>query len=371
MTKPNSSSLTIALASALAVPTGNGVPEWLHLLPAEGDVRTNDGRGPYKVADLDTIIAASLPAGGKLVLDENHSTDLAAPKGAAAPARGWIVELQRRADGLWGRVEYTRQGRQMMEDGEYRGVSPVIAHRKDGTIVAIRRASLVNEPNFVELKALHAAETRQDHQEKTSMNFMEQLAKALGLGEDAGEEEILAALKKAVEKPEGDIDKVEEKVREATQAKLSPIATALGLDDDADETAIQSAIGTLKAGGDKAGQLVTALQSKVTALEDARKSDLATAFVDGAIREGRAGLKPQRDEYIALHMENPERAEKLIGAMPKVGGQVNFGDVPGSTEADPVQIAAQATAYQKKIAEEGGEIDFATAVMAVEEGKHK
>ena len=70
-------------------------------------------------------------------------------------------------------------------------------------------------------------------------------------------------------------------------------------------------------------------------------------------------------------MENPERAEKLIGAMPKVGGQVNFGDVPGSTEADPVQIAAQATAYQKKIAEEGGEIDFATAVMAVEEGKHK
>ena len=371
MTKPNSSSLTIALASALAVPTGNGVPEWLHLLPAEGDVLTNDGRGPYKVADLDTIIAASLPAGGKLVLDENHSTDLAAPKGAAAPARGWIVELQRRADGLWGRVEYTRLGRQMMEDGEYRGVSPVIAHRKDGTIVAIRRASLVNEPNFVELKALHAAETRQDHQEKTSMTFMEQLAKALGLGEEAGEEDILAALKKALEKKEGDIDGVEDKVREAAQAKLSPIAAALGLGDDADETAIQSAIGTLKTGGDKAGELVTALQSKVTALEDARKSDVATAFVDGAIREGRAGLKPQRDDYIALHMENPERAEKLIQAMPKVSGQVNFGDVPGSTEDDPLELANQATAYVKKCAEEGREVDFATAVMTVQEGKHK
>jgi len=369
MTNTTASKTSLALMSGLRLPEGEGVPEWLHLLPAEGPVRTNDGRGPYRVADIAAIIEASLQAGTKLVLDENHSTDLAAPKGGEAPARGWIVELQRRTDGVWGRVEWTTRGRQIMEDREYRGVSPVIAHRKDGTIVAIRRASLVNEPNFVELTALH----QQDHQEKPSMTFMEQLAKALGLGESASEEEILDALKKALEKPKGDTDAVEKAVNEAAQSTIQPIATALGLDDDADLTAIQSAIGTLKTGSDKAGQLVNALQSRVETLETDRKRDAATAFVDGAIREGRAGVKPQRDLYITMHMENPERAQSIVGALPQIAGQMAFDkdSVASDGVEDPLELAAHATSYQKKLASEGREIDFASAVMAVQEGKHK
>ena len=94
---------------------GDGVPEWVHLLPA-GEVRTQDGRGPYRAADVAALMAASLPEGGKLVLDENHSTDLAAPKGASAPAMGWIVELQARSDGIWGRVDWTGAGRRLVED---------------------------------------------------------------------------------------------------------------------------------------------------------------------------------------------------------------------------------------------------------------
>ena len=43
----------------------------------------------------------------------------------------------------------------------------------------------------------------------------------------------------------------------------------------------------------------------------------------------------------------------------------------GSTEDDPLELANQATAYVKKCAEEGREVDFATAVMTVQEGKHK
>ena len=31
-------------------------------------------------------------------------------------------------------------------------------------------------------------------------------------------------------------------------------------------------------------------------------------------------MKPQRDLYIAMHQENPQRTETLIGAMAKVGG---------------------------------------------------
>ena len=203
------------------------------------------------------------------------------------------------------------------------------------------------------------------------MTFMEQLAKALGLGESASEEDILAALKKALAEPEGDIDAVEKAVKEAAQSTISPIAKDLGLDEGADLVAIQSAIGALKTGSDKAGEIVTAMQSRLDALETDRKKDTATAFVDGAIREGRAGLKPQRDEYIAMHMENPDRAKKLIGALPKVGGPVNFEQDVIEELDDPVQLAAQATAYQKKLADEGTEIDFGSAVTAVTEGKHK
>nr|WP_277991045.1 phage protease [Sphingomonas panni] len=123
-------------------------------MPA-GEIATADGRGPYRVKDVQTVLAASARA-GKLVIDENHSTDLASPKGLPAPARGWIVQLQSRATGIWGRVEWTDTGKRMMADRQYAGISPVIKHDSSGTISAILRASLVNAPNLMGLQSLHA-----------------------------------------------------------------------------------------------------------------------------------------------------------------------------------------------------------------------
>ena len=143
-----------ALCSAVALPADAAAPDWVHLLPA-GEIRTADGRGPYRVTNMTALMAASL-AFGKLPLDENHAIDLAAPQGGSSPARGWIVDLQQRADGLWGRVEWTPAGRMMMADRAYRGVSPVIQHMQDGAITAVLRASLTNNPNFTGLVSLHS-----------------------------------------------------------------------------------------------------------------------------------------------------------------------------------------------------------------------
>lgn len=148
----------IALCAATPLNGGDaGPPEWVHLIPA-GEVTTRDGRGPYRVLNMAALAASSLAAAnGKLLLDENHAADLAAMTGQPTPARGWIVDLQARSDGMWGRVEWTSEGRRRMADREYRGVSPVISHLADGTITGLLRASLVNQPNFVGLTSLHMA----------------------------------------------------------------------------------------------------------------------------------------------------------------------------------------------------------------------
>lgn len=325
-----------ALCAAITIDDTGSAPEWLHLLPA-GEVRTVDGRGPYRVASATALMSASIPAGHKLPLDENHATDLAAPKGGAAPARGWIVELQPRADGIWGRVEWTGEGRRIVEDQQYRGVSPVIAHRADGTITAIRRASLTNTPNLTGLTTLHAEEHK--------MDFRAWLIETLGLAADADDDAIVVALNKKLETGDkGDVPA-------ALQSAFGSIATLVGVPATADAAAVLAGVQLLKDGVDQDG-VITGLQSelrtltgKFNDLHDSTTRKDAESFVDGAIAAGRVGVKPLRDEYVTMHMENPARAARLIGGMPIVKGGASLGGTPpadvkdGLGEADLQVIA--------------------------------
>lgn len=278
-TPPSQSSL-VALCSAVAFADGDGAPEWINLLP-DGPVRTIDGRGPYTVASMAALIAASLPEGGKLVLDENHATDKGMALGLPAPAQGWIVALEAREDGLWGKVDWTGPGRQLMADKAYSGVSPVIAHTKDGRIMRLLRVSLTNTPNLQGLVSLHS--------EGSTMDWKAKLIELLGLDSSADDAAIDAAL-----------------TAKMTAMAMQSQGDVLNLIEHPTVIALQSEL--------------TSATAQIKALTDGQARKDATAFVDGAIREGRAGLKPMRDEYIALHMENPTRAEKLIGSMVKLTG---------------------------------------------------
>lgn len=145
---------TTARHTALPAPTGDGAapPEWIHLLPA-GEFRGVDGRGPYRLDQPDAVIAASLPPGGgaKLVVDENHATDLTLATGQPAPARGWITALAARADGVWGQVDWTGAGAELVTRREYGGISPVFDYAADGRVLRVRRAALTNLPNLAAL----------------------------------------------------------------------------------------------------------------------------------------------------------------------------------------------------------------------------
>ncbi|WP_444462221.1 phage protease [Rhodobacter capsulatus] len=301
------------------------MPDWIHLIPAGAEIMTQDRRGPYRL-DTNSVVA-SLAPGAKLPIDENHAIDLAGPRGEPSPARGYITELQARADGIWGRVDWTEAGRALMADRAYLGISPAVVHDGEKLIIGLARASLTNKPNLRGLTALH---------QETSMSLAA-VAKALGLSDDAGEDQILGAIGE-IKKPSA--------TETALQSSLAEIGVALGVTSAEPEDILAAA----KAGKTSkvSEEAFVALQAEAVAIsnelntiKEARARDLATAFVDGAIRDGRWSVKHMRDHYIAMHMQDPARVEKEIGAMPVLNGGVVVPPTPQPANGEVALQSAQ------------------------------
>lgn len=327
MTKRSPTPL-VALAEAIDLPDSADAPEWVHLLPtAAGGIQTFDGRGPYAVGDLAAVIAASMQSERGMPIDENHQTDTAMAHGGSAPARGWITELQARADGLWGRVRWTKAGLELMTDRAYRGISPVFNHTADNVITRVLRASLTNKPNLKGLTALNS---------ETDMNLAA-IAKAAGLGEDATEAAIIAAIEAM--KPSGNDP--------ALQSALTEIGATFGVQGD-DPIAIVAAAKAAKTtdGGLTAMQAeLTKVTSQLISLQSEGAKAKATTFVDGEITKGRVGVKPLRDHYIAMHMQDAARVEKEITALPILGPN------GGTITVQPPAAGAEITALSSEQAQ--------------------
>jgi phage I-like protein len=291
----------------MPLPAGDA-PDWVHLLPAGPSIETYDGRGPYRLDDPAAVVAASRAASAErgAVLDENHATDLAAPRGEAAPARGWIVDFEARPDGIWGKVDWNPSGRALMADRAYRGLSPAIVYDRANRVIAITRASLVNRGNLKNLTTLHQEET---------MDLLAQLAARLGLEAGASQDTVLAA-----------VDSLRAGAATALQAQLAPIAAAAGLAAAQVHTA-ETILGAVTALAARAGTAappaaLEALQAElntVTAelnrLRDQGRRQAAEAFVDGAIRERRVGVSALRDYWIGLHTQDAAGTEAAIGKL--------------------------------------------------------
>ncbi len=342
----------VALCSAIEMQTADGAaPEWVQLLPA-GEIRTNDNRGPYRaLGGVQALIQRSLASERGMLLDENHSTDVAAPRGEPAPARGWITGLEERDGAVWGKVDWNAAGKQLMAEKAYRFISPVIIHTAAGEIISIARASLVNKPNLRGMAALHQEE---------NMNLLAKLIAALGLNASTSEDALVAA-----------VTSLHAETTQATvalQAQLDPIAEAAGLKKGAKADEVLTAIGTLKAGASDDTRIV-ALQAELTtvtntlnSLTESTARDKATAFIDGAIASKRVGVAPLRDHYISRHMQDSAAVEKEIGAMP-ILGQSHTAITPpvdkaGKGELTPAQKATVSLmgiseeAYKKTLADE-------------------
>ncbi|KNY13653.1 Mu-like prophage I protein [Shinella sp. SUS2] len=286
---------TLALNAA-----GADAPEWLQLLPATSFAGA-DGRGPYEAPDAGALVSRFQAAGRRLPVDENHSIDLAGKAGHPSPARGWIVELQARGDGLWGKVEWTETGRALVKGKDYGFISPVFLHSrsKPYRISGIERVALTNDPNLPFLKSLH---TRNEDQP-----MLEELRKALGLPETADEAAIVDAVKAAHSASSGHAATI------ARIAEAAGVAKETGADDlvkavQSRGTPSPSAAETENA--DLKAQIVS-LQSQISTLATSTAREKAEAAIDGAIQAGKI-VPALRDHMIARHMKAPAEVETEI-----------------------------------------------------------
>ncbi|MEL6888370.1 MAG: phage protease, partial [Pseudomonadota bacterium] len=319
--------------------------------------RVIDARGPYYVTDPEKIILNSFADQKKLPIDENHAIDRAAPRGEPAPARGWITEMQARANGIWGKVEWTPEGSDLVASRAYLGISPAILVDKAKRVGGILRASLVNTPNLSGMAALH-------NSQGDEMNFREMLIKKLGLTAEADDDAIMAALDK----------KMGGKAPEL-QSSLDQVSVALGLPEGTALDALAAAAKVAKVGsGEGKDGLIAELQSSVTTLterlaeiETGNSAAASEAFYEKALADKRAGVGPQsKDHLISLHQSDPDAAVKFVEGMPKLGATPTTLQPPAAAEGDlQLNDSQRAVAAQLGMSEK----DYAAHLKVEEEAR--
>jgi len=297
------------------------VPSRIMLVPADRIVKGRDGRewkNPSpKQAALNSITRLPL-----LPIDENHSTDLSAPKGGASPAFGWMKNLCADESGaVWADVEWTERGRDAVSQKEYRFISPVFAFNKEGEINCILRAALTNSPNL-NLPALNSERLENINEERKTMD--KTLLAALGLPETATEAEALAAAKALnASKPKAD-----------AQTDRSPV--------DLTAYAPRADLNAMEA-------RATAAEKHLAELNAAQLKKDAEAAVDEAIKNRK--ISPaSKVEYLALcaTQDGLGRFKAIMTATPPI-----IGDGNQSPEGTPpaggsgVALNAEETAVAK------------------------
>lgn len=181
---------------ALAAESGSSRTEWIHLFPY-GEFSARDGRGPWRITNPDQVIAASTAyANGRAIpVDYDHALVAAASAARTpAPAAGWINRLVSRDDGIWGLAEWTPKASAQLRAKEYRFISPVFRHSKDGDVSRLECAALTNQPALTQLTAICSMERSKVTPELEE--FCGLLKPLLGLTGAAGPDEIVAALER-------------------------------------------------------------------------------------------------------------------------------------------------------------------------------
>ena len=164
---------------------GSDPPEWILLLPAGSPVRLRDGR-TFASAGAEAVIAGWRRGIVDLPVDIDHASTWS----DGAPAYGWVTAMEARDGAVWGRVEWTNEGRQTITSRRYRYYSPTFSIRATADalgreIYGIQSLALVNRPALPGIPALAREE---------SYHMGDRIRAALGLPDDATEQQVVDAI---------------------------------------------------------------------------------------------------------------------------------------------------------------------------------
>lgn len=181
---------------------------WYHLVP-KGEFPHPES-GLMQVLDDEAMSAmlnrfradTAAPNFAGLLIDQEHWSY---EPPLSSEAMGWLRELQNRADGLWGRIEWTDLGNQALAAKRYKFASPVWSPRdvqrlgnKRVRPLRLDSAGLTNSPNLrgmVPLTNRAGAEPAdKPTATKEESRYMKTVATALGLSAEASEEAVLAGV---------------------------------------------------------------------------------------------------------------------------------------------------------------------------------
>jgi phage I-like protein len=272
-------------------------------------VELSDHREPFLVDEvsLKSMAAEFRSRGVDLVIDYEHQS----LQGERAPAAGWIKELEARGDGLWARVDWTRQARDYLEKKEYRYFSPVL--RLDPETrrpVALMHMGLTNVPAIKHLPPLVArwggaatpgaprpggpaakARTAKLDSVKEKAKMVEQLKRLMGLEPEVEEETVCGRAMEA----------------------FRDLAAALNLPGEVSVAQMKGAVEALKAG---AMRLAKA-EENLEALKGRLASETADRLVEEAMKAGKVS-PAQHGWALEYCRRDPEGFQTYTDRAPKL-----------------------------------------------------
>ena len=298
-----------------------GAPEIISVLPL-GHVKSAKGEFDVDGESFSAMKAQIAQRGVDLVVDYEHQT----LTGEQAPAAGWVKELFLDDGQIKARVEWTDRAKAYLENREYRYLSPVITVRKaDNKAMGLHSIALTNTPAIEHMEAIVNSLNFEGGQ--NTMDFMKELAKLLGLGEDATEEQVKEALKVCLEENKSLKESAAEAAKQQPPENDKVVANKevcelLGLKAGAATADVAAAIMALKGGNIGGVNLVEQVKSLEAKLAD-RDAEEA---VEMALKAGKI-TPAQREWAKGYALKNLEDFRGFVEKAPQV---VPMGDVGGS-----------------------------------------
>lgn len=298
-----------------------GAPEIISVLPL-GHVKSAKGEFDVDGESFAAMKAQIAQRGVDLVVDYEHQT----LTGEQAPAAGWVKELFLDDGQIKARVEWTDRAKAYLSNREYRYLSPVITVRKaDNKAMGLHSIALTNTPAIEHMEAIVNSLNFEGGQ--NTMDFMKELAKLLGLGEDATEEQVKEALKVCLEENKSLKESAAEAAKQQPPENDKVVANKevcelLGLKAGAATADVAAAIMALKGGNIGGVNLVEQVKSLEAKLAD-RDAEEA---VEMALKAGKI-TPAQREWAKGYALKNLDDFRGFVEKAPQV---VPMGDVGGS-----------------------------------------